>query len=95
MRTGDACFPVAAKMGSSWWVLRISNFPDHPLWTLLVDGQRRFDLDDAPPPWGRPADPSLPSMAAGDAEQVLEPVKAFIAYGSEVGQPCDNLFCCG
>ena len=95
MRTGNAYFPVAAKVGRSWWVLRINNFPDHPVWTLLVDGQRRFDVDDAPPAWGQPADPALPSLPATDAEKALEPVKTSVAYGSEVGQPCDNPFCCG
>jgi hypothetical protein len=95
LRTGDPCFPVAAKVGGSWWVLRVNNFPDHPLWTLLVEGERRFDVDDAPPSWGRPADPTSPALPASDIEEALGPVRAFVAYGSEIGQPCDNPFCCG
>lgn len=94
-RTGDAYFPVAARVGEAWWVLRINNFPDHPVWTLLVDGVRRFDLDDAPAAWGDPANRSLPSLEATAVEEALAPVREFTAYGSEVGQPCTNLFCCG
>jgi hypothetical protein len=94
-RTGNACFPVAAQVGEEWWVLRINNFPDHPLWTLLVDGVRRFDLDDAPAAWGNPAERSLPPLEATAIEAALAPVKDFTAYGSEVGQPCTNPFCCG
>ena len=76
-------------------MLRVNNFPDHPLWTLLVDGQRRFDVDDAPAAWGNPADSSLPPLTLTEATDALSPVRTFIAYGSEVGQPCDNPFCCG
>lgn len=94
-RTGDVHFPVAASVDDRWWVLRINRFPDHPLWTLFVDGARRFDIDDVPPGWGQPADQSAPMLAARVAEEVLVPVRDFVAYGSEVGQPCDNPFCCG
>jgi hypothetical protein len=75
-------------------VLRVNHFPDHPLWTLFIDGKRRFDLDDAPPRWGRPAGAVL-ALADADAEEALAPVRDFVAYGSEVGRPCTNLFCCG
>ena len=54
--TGDACFPTAARVDEQWWVLRVNAFPDHPLWTLFVEGERRLDVDDTPPAWGRPAD---------------------------------------
>lgn len=94
-RTGDPYFPVAALVDGRWWVLRVNSFPDHPLWTLFVDGERRFDVDDAPPAWGRPADPSLPRLDGELVGEVLAPVEGLIAYGSEVGQPCDNPFCCG
>lgn len=94
-RTGHATFPTAAKVGGEWWVLRVNAFPDHPLWTLFVDGQRRFDLDDAPPAWGRHAGDLLPRLADGEAREAVGPVESFVAYGSEVGRPCDNPFCCG
>jgi hypothetical protein len=92
--TGSAYFPVAAEVDGHWWVLRINGFPDHPLWTLFVDGVRRFDLDDAPAGWGGRPDPSAPPLDARTAQAVLEPVEHFAVYGSEVGDPCDGLFCC-
>jgi hypothetical protein len=94
-RTGDTRFPVAAVVGGLWWVLRINSFPDHPLWTLFVDGVRRLDFDDVPTSWGQPADPSAPLLECRTADEVVAPVKDFVAYGSEVGKPCDNPFCCG
>lgn len=94
-RTGNAYFPVAALVDGRWWVLRINGFPDHPLWTLFVDGERRFDIDDAPAAWGEPADRSAPSLDDDTAERIVAPVQDFVAYGSEVGEPCDNPFCCG
>ncbi|MGW5649089.1 hypothetical protein ACWEV3_42825 [Saccharopolyspora sp. NPDC003752] len=94
-RTGDTRFPVAATVDGRSWVLRLNIFPDHPLWTLFVDGDRRFDIDDTPPTWGKPLDKTAPPLDAAAAEEVLAPIRDFVAYGSEVGAPCDNMFCCG
>ncbi|MCC3328943.1 hypothetical protein [Nocardia abscessus] len=94
-RTGIARFPVAALVDDQWWVLRINGFPDHPLWTLFIDGAPRFDLDDTPPTWGRPSVRSAPSLDPHTAEQVVAPIQGFTAYGSEVGDPCDDPVCCG
>ncbi|WP_280243401.1 hypothetical protein [Nocardia abscessus] len=94
-RTGIARFPVAALVDNQWWVLRINGFPDHPLWTLFVDGTPRFDLDDTPPTWGRPSVRSAPSLDPRTAEQAVAPIQSFTAYGSEVGDPCDDPVCCG
>jgi hypothetical protein len=58
-------------------------------------GQRRFDLEDAPPAWGRPSGLTAPPLAAAGVREALVPVRGFIAYGSESGQPCGNPFCCG
>jgi hypothetical protein len=93
-RTGNAFFPVAARVGGQWWVLRINSFPDHPLWTLFVDGVRRFDLDDAPSVWGDPSK-TVTFLEASEANEAVLPVRHLEAYGSDVGQPCDNPFCCG
>ncbi|MGK8510216.1 hypothetical protein ACRS5S_19935 [Nocardia asiatica] len=93
-RTGTARFPVAADVDGHWWVMRINGFPDHPLWTLFIDGTPRFDMDDTPPAWGRPTDPA-PTLDPHTAAQVVAPVQGFAAYGSEVGDPCDDPFCCG
>jgi hypothetical protein len=94
-RTGNACFPTAARVDGRWWVLRVNSFPDHPLWTLFVDGERRFDLDDAPGSWGAVAGDDLPNLDVDEAEGALAQVSGFLAYGSEVGEPCNNPFCCG
>lgn len=94
-RTGDAYFPAAAEVEGCWWVLRINSFPDHPMSTLFIDGHVRGDLDDTPPAWGEPWNPSNPPLDPAIATRVIESVKNFVAYGSEVGQPCDNPFCCG
>ena len=93
--TGSPYFPVAAEMDGQWWVLRRNAFPDHPLWTLFVDGARRCDADDPPDAWGavRP-DPAAPPLDPETARTVLEPLARFAAYGSETGEPCDGLFCC-
>jgi len=93
-RTGNAYFPVCAQVDGHWWVLRINSFPDHALWTLFVDGSVRFDLDDAPPSWGRPAAAAV-LLDPDTVRAVLEPVEDFVAYGAEVGTPCDNPYCCG
>lgn len=92
--TGDGRFPVAARVGDRWWVLRINGFPDHPLWTLFVAGVTRFDLTETPAGWGRPLDPSAPTLPADTAAAVLAPVRGFTAFGSEHGRPCDGPFCC-
>ncbi|MEV0338403.1 hypothetical protein AB0H49_05190 [Nocardia sp. NPDC050713] len=94
-RTGNAKFPVAAVVDGSWWVLRLNGFPDHPLWTLFVDGTRRFDVDDAPSAWRPRLGESTPLLDSVTAEKVVAPIRRFVAYGSEVGDPCDNPFCCG
>ncbi|MCE7007899.1 hypothetical protein LWC34_34520 [Kibdelosporangium philippinense] len=92
-RTGHDRFPVAAAVDGKWWVMRMNIFPDHSRWTLFIDGVARYDIDSTPPTWGNPADPAAPKL--DNADEVLEPVKNLVTYGSEVGQPCDNPFCCG
>ncbi|MFF3394412.1 hypothetical protein ACFYW1_26175 [Streptomyces sp. NPDC002669] len=93
--TGNTSFPAAAEVGGRWWVLRLNCFPDHPLWTLFVDGVGRFDTDGTPPAWGRPLTPSAPPLDARTGAELLGPLLDFAAYGSEAGDPCDNPFCCG
>ncbi|MEU1546925.1 hypothetical protein [Nocardia sp. NPDC005745] len=93
--TANGRFPVAAHVGGQWWVLRMNSFPDHPLWTLFIDGAARFDMDDTPATWGRPSARSLPPLEPSTAEQILVPIRDFTAYGSEAGKPCDDPVCCG
>lgn len=93
--TGNRKFPLAAAVGGQWWVLRLNPFPDHSLWTLFVDGVARYDLDDAPPNWGVLAPVSALPLDPWTAESLLAPLRDFTVYASEVGQPCDDDFCCG
>ncbi|MBB6036849.1 hypothetical protein [Phytomonospora endophytica] len=90
-RTGMRRFLFAARMDGVWWVLRINGFPDHPLWTLFVDGRPRLDLDGTPAAWELKEAPALDEEAAREA---VAPVGAFVVYGSEVGRPCDDPVCC-
>ncbi|MGW5143136.1 hypothetical protein ACWEPH_29120 [Nocardia beijingensis] len=93
--TGNDKFPVAAHVDGQWWVLRLNGFPDHPLWTLFIDGAPRFDIDDTPPTWGRPSVRSAPPLDRATADRILSPIQHFVTYGSEAGDPCDDPFCCG
>ncbi|WP_280398408.1 hypothetical protein [Nocardia carnea] len=94
-RTGSGRFPLAARVGGQWWVLRLNPFPDHDLWTLFIDGAARYDLNDAPPSWGVLAPASVPPLDPWTADSLLAPLSEFVVYGSEAGQPCDDPFCCG
>lgn len=84
--TDNAYFPSAAWVHGQWWVLRLNGFPDHPNWTLFVDGQVRCDVEDAPCAWGRPAAADRPAMNDEDIAAALGPVESFVAYGSEAGR---------
>jgi hypothetical protein len=99
-RTGNPYFPSATNVNGNWWVLRVNNFPDHPLWTLFINGERRCDVEgipdgEDPPNWGHPAADQLPRLDPATTARVLAPVERHVAYGSEVGRACDNPFCCG
>lgn len=93
--TGHPLFPVAAKVDGVWWVLRRNDFPDHPLWTLFVDGNTdRYDTTTVPTHWEDPFHPTRKALDAITAREALAPVDRFEIYGSEAGQPCDASFCC-
>lgn len=62
----------------------------HP---VFVDGVVRYDLEEAPAAWGKLSPRSVPSLDPALAETVLAPVRHLAVYGSEVGRPCDCLFC--
>lgn len=93
--TGNRKFPLAAVVDGHWWVLRMNPFPDHDLWTLFIDGIARYDLNDPPPSWGALTPASAPPLDPRTADNLLTPLRDFTVYGSEVGQPCDDPFCCG
>lgn len=92
--TGNSKFPLAAEVNGGWWVLRMNPFPDHSLWTLFIDGTARYDLDNTPPSWGTLPAAATPDFDSGTVARILAPVRNFEIYGSEVGRPCDGLFCC-
>jgi hypothetical protein len=50
----DAEHPYQARIGGAHWVIRINDFPDEPLYTLLIDGMPVLDFDDWPQAWIRP-----------------------------------------
>lgn len=86
-------FVYAARVDGAWWVLRRNSFPDHPLYTLFVDGVVAGDVEDLAtraPAWNRDA------AAVLDGEQLAEalaPLRGLGPYGSEVGRPCDGDWC--
>ncbi|WP_327150271.1 hypothetical protein [Nocardia sp. NBC_01329] len=93
--TGNPRFPLAAEVDGHWWVLRANPFPDHCLWTLFIDGVARYDIERVPAGWGRLAPWSAPGLDPAVAESALAPIRHLGVYGSEVGRPCDDPFCCG
>lgn len=93
--TGHPFFPAAANFDGIWWVMRLNDFPDHPLWTLFIDGNtKRFDTTGLPEHWSHPLRPVGAPLDPDIAREVLAPIEQFAIYGSEVGMPCDNGFCC-
>ena len=91
-RTGDPVFVYAARVDDAWWVLRRNSFPDHPLYTLFVDGVVVGDVQDLAtraPAWDL-AVSARPALTDGEA---LAPLRGLGAYGSEVGRPCDGDWC--
>ncbi|MEU1982266.1 hypothetical protein [Nocardia sp. NPDC019395] len=93
--TGNPKFPLVAEVAGQWWVLRLNSFPDHSMWTLFVAGAVRGDLTTVPANWGKLDIRAAPPLEPGIVAAVLTPIENFVAYGSEVGQPCDDPFCCG
>ncbi len=52
--TGDAEMPYHATVDDAVWTICLNNFPDEPLYTLLIDGEAEVDFDDWPPTWTKP-----------------------------------------
>ncbi|PXY34236.1 hypothetical protein [Prauserella endophytica] len=97
--TGHGCFPHAASVDGRWWVLRVNHWPDHPLYSLLIDAVWRGDLsfDDGdgwwPRAWQEATRGGLPELSRAELNAALGPVQGFTAYGSESGRSCDCFFC--
>lgn len=52
--TGDPTHPYAAEIDGEKYLIRLNDFPDEHLYTLLVDGNDVADFDDWSACWKRP-----------------------------------------
>lgn len=100
--TGSLRFPWAAEVDGTWWVLRLNDFPDHPLLTLFIDGERSVDFEDSPEdrwpmptPWvDHPDDPAEWALTPAERLKALSPARrSGRLWRAEVGRPCDGDFC--
>jgi hypothetical protein len=51
--TGDALIPWKARVEDQTWSLRVNDFPEERLYSLLIDGKEVETLDAWPPRWHR------------------------------------------
>ena len=66
--TGNAQFPYEANDRGRHLKIRLNDFPDEPLYTLLVDGVESRHFDDWPAQWQKvPASPHVSPTAGGCA----------------------------
>lgn len=91
-RTGSGLFILAVRVDGSWWVLRLNDFPDHPLYTFFIDSQCIGDIDDLPASWLTKAGGAEP-LAAHERQDVLSLMRGLGPYGAEAGMPCDGDWC--
>jgi hypothetical protein len=54
-RTTDPRHPFTARFEGEKCVIRLNDFPDEHLYTLVVDGEEVMDFDDWSEHWNRPA----------------------------------------
>jgi hypothetical protein len=50
-KTGNPEFPFQTTVDEHTWVVRINDFPEKPLFTLLVDNEESLDFDEWPINW--------------------------------------------
>ncbi|MDB5859938.1 MAG: hypothetical protein JWQ76_3627 [Ramlibacter sp.] len=51
--TDDPDFPYEMNRDQVLWKIRINDFPDEPLYSLMRNGVQMADFDDWPPHWER------------------------------------------
>jgi hypothetical protein len=51
--TEDALFPYQATINDQIWLIRINDFPDEPLYTLIIEKREIIDFDDWPKTWSK------------------------------------------
>ncbi|MFJ9523769.1 hypothetical protein ACIRPK_36820 [Kitasatospora sp. NPDC101801] len=91
--TDTAAFPYAARADGRWWVLRLNDFPEHPLHTLFIDAQVIGDMDDVPAAWRLLSRATLPVLTAPDRAEVLRLMAGLGPYGAEANTPCTGDWC--
>jgi len=82
----------AARIDECWWVLRLNSFPDHPRYTLFIDGHAIGDIDDLPASW-QATRATAGSLTVQEGDQVLAVMSGLGPYGSEAGTPCEGDWC--
>lgn len=55
--TGDGELPYRAEVEGRTFRIRVNDFPEEPLYTLIAEDDELADLDDWPAAWVRPAVP--------------------------------------
>jgi len=68
--TGDAEFAYQALVEGRTFTIRINDFPDEPLYSLLVEDQELEDLEDWPPAW---VEPDIPQSLLDMLEETRKP----------------------
>jgi hypothetical protein len=58
-QTGDPVRPYHASVAGASWTIRVNDFPEEHLYTLLIDGQEFESFDDWPACWSMPRLPSM------------------------------------
>jgi hypothetical protein len=53
-RTDRDDYPFEATVDGEKWLIRLNDYPDQPLYALLVDGEEKALFDDWPLTWRRP-----------------------------------------
>ncbi len=53
VRGADPEYPFMAELGGKKCVIRLNDFPEENLYTLLVNGEEVAQFDDWPKPWVR------------------------------------------
>jgi hypothetical protein len=52
-KSSDPCFPYETDLGGERLVIRINDFPDEILYTLIINGREITSFDDWPQQWVR------------------------------------------
>jgi hypothetical protein len=62
----DEYIVFIGEVEKSQWKIRINDFPDEPLYTLIVDGKEKLHFDDWPEFWEKPEYPRKKGVRSAD-----------------------------